>query len=164
MVQTATNVVENLDRIDRQLLHELQRDGRMPVAELARRVNRSPTPCIERLKRLEQEGFIRGYAAQLDAKRLGFGVTAFIEVSVDRTTPDLLQRFHADIGNLPDVVECHMVAGAFDYLLKIRAANLEGFRRFLGDELFVVPGLNHTHTHIVLETVSAHPEISLLNE
>lgn len=148
-----------LDRIDRQLLGELQRDGRLSVAELARRVHRSLTPCLKRLKRLEREGIIQGYTARLSAKRLGFQVLAFVEISVDRTTPDVLERFHAAVHDLAEVEECHMIAGTFDYLLKIRARNLENFRRFLGEELFAVPGLQHTHTYITLEEIKASADL-----
>jgi Lrp/AsnC family leucine-responsive transcriptional regulator len=157
---TYTNGVM-LDKVDRQLLGELQRNGRLSVAELARRVHRSLTPCLKRLQRLEREGIIQGYAAKLNAQRLGFQVLAFVEVSVDRTTPDVLERFHAAVRELAEVEECHMIAGTFDYLLKIRARNLDHFRRFLGEDLFTVPGLQHTHTYITLEELKASADLPM---
>lgn len=155
MVDSTAEDLGRLDRLDRHILDELQHNGRLPVAELARRVHLSPTPCLERMKRLERDGFIRGYCAQLDAARLGFPVIAFIQVAIDRTTPDALDRFHAAVRALDEVMECHMVAGAFDYLLKIRSVSTHEFRRFLGEKLFAVPGLQHTHTYLVLEELKS---------
>jgi Lrp/AsnC family leucine-responsive transcriptional regulator len=155
------SALSSLDRVDRRLLDELQTDGRLPVAELARRVHLSPTPCLERIKRLEREGFIQGYNARLDPKRLGFVVIAFVEVSIDRTTPDVLERFRLGVLDLVEVMECHMVAGGFDYLLKVRAQSMDSFRRFLGERLFATPGLQHTHTYIALEELKSTYELPI---
>lgn len=155
MVEDTLKTVAILDRVDRQILDELQHNGRLAVAELARRVHLSPTPCLERLKRLEREGFIRGYIARLDAVLLGFTVIAFVEVSLDRTTPDVIDQFHLAMQTLEEVMECHMVAGNFDYLLKVRSVSTHAFRKFLGEKLFAVPGLQHTHTYMALEELKA---------
>src|SRR5437868_10803290 len=120
----STEAGRELDRVDRQLLALLQSDGRLTVAELARTVNLTLTPCIERVRRLEREGFIEGYFAKLGARRLGQNMLAFTEVTLDHTTPDVFQRFNAAIMPVDEIIECHMVAGGFDYLLKTRVRDL----------------------------------------
>lgn len=141
-----------LDRIDRELLDYLQRDGRLTIAELARRVNLSPTPCLERVRRLERDGYIRDYVARLDPKRLGLPVVAFIELALDKT-PLLSEQFPALIRDFPEIEECHLIAGGFDYLLKVRTASMDAFRRFLGERLTSLPGIAQTHTYFSLEQV-----------
>jgi len=143
-----------LDRTDRQILALLQKDGRLAVAELARQVHLSSTPCLERVRRLEREGYIRGYAADLDPARLGAGLIAFVEVQLDRTTPDVFNRFRDGMVGLEPVQECHMVAGGFDYLLKVRTADMGAYRRFL-EELAAIPGIEQTHTYVVMEEVKS---------
>ena len=143
-----------LDRIDRQILVRLQADGRLSVAELARQVHLSATPCLERLRRLERDGYIRGYAADLDPSKLGAGLIAFVEVQLDRTTPDVFNRFRDGVMGLEPVQECHMVAGGFDYLLKVRTADMGAYRRFLED-LAALSGIEQTHTYVVMEEVKS---------
>ena len=144
----------SLDRIDRQILALLQTDGRLSVAELARQVHLSATPCLERLRRLERDGYIRGYAADLDPGKLGAGLIAFVEVQLDRTTPDVFNRFRDGVMGLTPVQECHMVAGGFDYLLKVRTADMGAYRRFLED-LAALTGIEQTHTYVVMEEVKS---------
>jgi Lrp/AsnC family leucine-responsive transcriptional regulator len=147
-------MADSLDRIDRRLLALLQADGRLSVAELGRRVHLSPTPCFERVRRLEREGYIRGYAADLDPAKLGAGLIAFVEVQLDRTTPDVFNRFRDGVIGLEPVQECHMVAGGFDYLLKVRTGDMGGYRRFL-EELAALAGVEQTHTYVVMEEVKS---------
>ncbi len=149
-----------LDRIDRRLLALLQTDGRLSVAELARRVHLSPTPCFERVRRLEREGYIRGYAADLDPAKLGAGLIAFVEVQLDRTTPDVFNRFRDGVIGLELVQECHMVAGGFDYLLKVRTADMAAYRRFL-EELAALAGVEQTHTYVVMEEVKSTRAVAI---
>src|SRR5688572_24309157 len=120
-----------LDGIDGKILDILQRDGRVTNVELARRVHLSPTPCFERVRRLEQSGYIERYVAQLNPRKLGLGLLAFIEVSLDKTNPNAFDRFRLAVADMPEVQECHMVAGGFDYLLKVRVADMETYRGFL---------------------------------
>jgi Lrp/AsnC family leucine-responsive transcriptional regulator len=143
-----------LDRTDRRLLALLQADGRAPIAELARQVHLSATPCLERVRRLEREGYIRGYSADLDPGKLGAGLIAFVEVQLDRTTPDVFNRFRDGVIGLDPVQECHMVAGGFDYLLKVRTADMAAYRRFLED-LAALDGIEQTHTYVVMEEVKS---------
>ena len=144
-----------LDRIDRQLLRRLQVDGRTPVAQLARAVNLSVTPCKARIERLERLGFIVGYFAHLDPARLGQSLLAYIEVHLDRTTPDVFERFKQAMLASDEVMECQMVAGGFDYLLKVRVRDMGAYRRFLGDRLAGIRGVMQTHTYFVMEEVKA---------
>jgi Lrp/AsnC family leucine-responsive transcriptional regulator len=153
-------VPDSLVRTDRRLLSLLQRDGRLPVAELARRVHLSPTPCLERVRRLERDGYIRGYAADLDPARLGAGLIAFVEVQLDRTSPDVFNRFGEGVIGLDPVQECHMVAGGFDYLLKVRTRDMGAYRRFL-EELAALPGVQQTHTYVVMEEVKSTRAITI---
>ena len=149
-----------LDRTDRRLLALLQADGRLSIAELARQVHLSATPCLERVRRLERDGYIRGYAADLDPVKLGAGLIAFVEVQLDRTTPDVFNRFRDGVIGLDPVQECHMVAGGFDYLLKVRTADMAGYRRFL-EELAALAGIEQTHTYVVMEEVKSTRAIAI---
>ncbi|MFC4311457.1 Lrp/AsnC ligand binding domain-containing protein [Steroidobacter flavus] len=144
-----------LDRVDRQLLSLLQADGRLTVAELARTVNLTLTPCIERVRRLEREGFIDGYYAHLNPKRLGQSMLAFTEVTLDHATQDVFERFKEAVRLVEEIVECHMVAGGFDYLIKTRVQDMDEYRRVLGDKIVNVRGVRHTQTYFVLEEVKS---------
>ncbi|HEY7642167.1 MAG TPA: Lrp/AsnC ligand binding domain-containing protein [Steroidobacteraceae bacterium] len=144
-----------LDRVDRQILMLLQSDGRLTVAELARTVNLTLTPCIERVRRLEREGFIEGYFARLSPRRLGQQLMAFTEVTLDHANPDVFQRFKDTVQVVDEIVECHMVAGGFDYLLKTRVQDMDEYRRVLGDKIASLRGVRHTQTYFVLEEVKS---------
>ncbi|MEX0606541.1 MAG: Lrp/AsnC ligand binding domain-containing protein [Halofilum sp. (in: g-proteobacteria)] len=155
MSKRATRKVTDhrLDRTDKRILRELQQDGRISNVELARRVNLSATPCLERVRRLEQAGFIDQYVAVLDPHRMGVGMLLYVEVTLDRTTPDVFERFKEAIAARPEVQECHMVAGGFDYLLKVRVADMQAYRAFLGEGLTAAPGVRETHTYVVMEEI-----------
>ena len=144
-----------LDRHDRQILRRLQQDGRLPLSQLARDIHLSVTACKERVKRLERQGYIRGYHAALDAARLGDALLAYIQVHLDRTTPDVFERFKLAMQSSDQVLECHMVAGGFDYLIKVRVRDMNAYRRFLGENLSGIRGVMQTHTYVVMEEVKA---------
>ncbi|TCO83038.1 AsnC family transcriptional regulator [Plasticicumulans lactativorans] len=150
-----------LDRIDRAILRLLQKHGRITNAELAGLVSLSPPPCLERVRRLEREGYIRGYRAELDPAKLDAGLLVFVTITLDRTTPDVFQRFAAVVHDVPAVQECHMVAGGFDYLLKLRCADMAAYRDLLGEKLAALPGVLQTHTYVVMEEVKNTPEIEV---
>jgi Lrp/AsnC family transcriptional regulator, leucine-responsive regulatory protein len=145
----------SLDRIDRRLLARLQQDGRAAISHLAREVHLTVTPTLERVRRLESGGYIEGYFARLNPRRLGLGLLAYVEVSLDRTTPDAFERFKQAMLAHDEVMECHMVAGGFDYLLKVRVTDMESYRRFLGDRIAALPGVQQTHTYFVMEEVKS---------
>ena len=142
-----------LDRTDRRILELLQRDGRITNAELARRVHLSATPCLERVRRLEREGYITGYGARLDPDRLGLGLMLLVEVVLDRTSPDHFSRFRRAVAEIPEVLECFLVAGSFDYLLKVRARDITDYRTTLGEKVLAIPGVAQTHSYVVMENV-----------
>ena len=143
----------DLDRIDRKILAILQADGRIANVELADHVGLSPTSIGERLRRMLRDGFIEGYGARLNPERLGLGLLVFVEVLLDKTTPDIFDRFAAAVRRAPEVLECHMVAGGFDYLVKARVADMTAYRRFLGETLLAFPGVRETRTYAVMEEV-----------
>jgi Lrp/AsnC family leucine-responsive transcriptional regulator len=142
-----------MDRIDRRILAELQADGRLSIVELARRVNLTKTPCAERVRRLEREGVIEGYQARLNPKALGADHVAFVQVSMTSTTEDALERFNKAVRRLSEVQSCHMIAGGFDYLLKVRTADITEYRHVLGEKISQLPGVQQTHTYVVMENV-----------
>lgn len=141
------------DNTDRRLLAALQQDGRISIVDLAERVGLSPTATTERVRRLTRDGYILGYAARLNPEKLDRGLLIFIEVKLDRTTADVFDRFARAVVRAPEVLECHMVAGGFDYLVKIRIADMNAYRRFLGDVLLSLPGVRETHTFAVMEEI-----------
>lgn len=147
--------MENLDAVDRRLLRALQDDGRISNAELARRCNLSPAACFERVRRLRERKVITGYAALIDPGKVGRGLLIFVEVLLDRTTGDMFDAFAEAVRRQPEVLECHMVAGGFDYLIKARVGDMDAYRAFLGDVLVKMPGVRETRTYAVLEEVKA---------
>lgn len=144
-----------LDRIDRKILAVLQKEARIANVDLAERVSLSPTPCLERVKRLEKSGYILRYAAHLNPNKLNAGLVAYIEVSLENTTSEDLALFNQTIMSLVEVMECSMVAGGFDYLIKIRVKDMMGYRHFLGEKLAVIAGVRETRTYVVMEEVKA---------
>ena len=153
--------VQNLDRTDRKILRLLQKDGRIANVDLARTVNLTPTPCLERVKRLENEGFITGYVALLDPVKANAALCAYIEVQLTSTTTEAIRRFNQAMLALDEVQECQMVAGGFDYLIKIRVADMQHYQHFLGGKLATIEGISQTHTYVVIENVKSQTEISI---
>jgi Lrp/AsnC family transcriptional regulator, leucine-responsive regulatory protein len=148
-------IMADLDRTDRKILKALQADGRIATVDLAEKIGLSPTSTSDRVKRLQREGFIAGYGARLDPHRLGLGLLVFVEVSLDKTTPDVFEKFAEAVKRAPEVLECHMVAGGFDYLVKTRVADMAAYRRFLGEILLALPGVKETRTYAVMEEVKS---------
>ena len=142
-----------MDQIDRKILGALQEEGRITNQALATKCGLSTAACFERVRRLRESGVILGYTALLDPAKLDRELMVFIEVLLDRTTDDAFSAFAAHVRKLPDVIECHMVAGGFDYLLKVRVADMAAYRTFLDDTLVALPGIRETRTYAVLEEV-----------
>ena len=157
--------MKKLDAIDLKILDELQRDGRLSNVALARSVGLSPTPCTERVRALEAAGIIAGYSARLNAQLLDLGLLVFIEIAIDRTSQDAFDQFAGAMMRIPQVQECYMVAGGFDYLVKVRVPDMAAYRAFLGEVLSKVPGIRETHTYAVMERVkeSAAVDLSHMN-
>jgi Lrp/AsnC family leucine-responsive transcriptional regulator len=148
-----------VDDIDRKILRALQEDGRITNNALAQKCGLSNAACFERVRRLRETGVIAGYTALLDPEKLDRALLVFIEVLLDRTTDDAFAAFADHVRKLPDVIECHMVAGGFDYLLKVRVADMAAYRAFLGDTLVALPGIRETRTYAVLEEVKLTSQI-----
>ena len=142
-----------LDRIDRRILQALQADARLSNLKLAERVGLSPTAVLARVQRLVRDGVIQGFEARLDPARLGRGLLVFVEVLLDRTTPNVFEQIKAAVQLHEDILECHMVAGGFDYLLKTRFADMAAYRTFAGTVLWQLPGVRETRTYAVMEEV-----------
>ena len=153
--------MKSLDAIDISILEALQADGRLAVSTLAREVGLSGTACTERVRQLEASGVITGYTALLDGPKIGLGLVAFIEISLDRISRESFDQFREAVRVIPEIEECHMVAGGFDYLLKVRVADMAAYRRFLGDALASVPGIRQTHSYPVMEEIRTGPRLGL---
>ena len=151
----------DLDKIDRRILALLQADGRLSNLKLAEAVHLSPTAVLERVRRLTREGFILGYEARLDPVKLDAGLMVFVEVLLDRTVQDVMDTFRAAVQVRDEILECHLVAGGFDYLLKTRVRDMEAYRNFLGDILVKMPGVRETRTYAVLEEVKSTVQLPL---
>ena len=146
-------IMHGLDKIDARILRALQADGRLSNLKLAESVHLSPTAVLERVKRLTREGYILGYEARLNPEKLGAGMLVFIEVVLDRTTPDVMNEFAAAVQVRPEILECHLVAGGFDYLIKTRVADMHAYRELLASVIWSLPGVRETHTYAVMEEV-----------
>jgi len=130
-----------LDRIDRSILRILQKQGRISYAELARQIGLSTTPCMERVKKLEREGVIRGYTAIIDANYLKASLVVFINIRLARQPKDIFETFREAAKKLPAIQECYLVSGSFDYLLKARVQDMPAYRKFYGETLLTLPGV-----------------------
>jgi Lrp/AsnC family leucine-responsive transcriptional regulator len=151
--EASLRAIEGLDRTDQRILRVLQVDGRITNLDLAEQVHLSPTAVLERVKRLTRDGFILGYEARLDPARLGAGMLVFIEVMLDRTAPDVMASFRAAVQVRPEILECHLVAGGFDYLIKTRVADMAAYRDLLASVIWGLPGVRETRTYAVMEEV-----------
>ncbi|MFM2058367.1 MAG: hypothetical protein RLY71_2752 [Pseudomonadota bacterium] len=150
-----------IDKIDRKILRLLQADGRISNLKLAEEVHLSPTAVLERVRRLTRDGYILGYEARLDPDKLGAGLMVFVEVLLDRTVHDVMDTFKAAVQVRPEILECHLVAGGFDYLLKTRVADMAAYREFIGTVIWTLPGVRETRTYAVMEEVKNTTAIAL---
>jgi len=142
-----------LDAFDQAILEVISLDGRIPVTDLAKRVGLSKTPCQVRLKRLQAKGYVVGFRAILDPAKLGRSNVAFVEVKLDDTTEAALNAFNVAVRQIPEIEMCHMIAGAFDYLLKIRTTDMANYRHVLGEKISALPHVANTSTHVSMQAV-----------
>lgn len=157
-----TNIPKSLDRIDRKILNALQEQGRISNVELSKLVGLSASPCLERVKRLEDQGYIEGYQAKLNPKKLGAAMLVFVEITLERTSSDVFSDFSAAVQELPDIQECHLVSGNFDFLLKARVADMSSYRTLLGDTLLTLPSVSASRTYVVMEEVKSTQRVRIL--
>ncbi len=148
-----TELDRPLDRFDRQILDILSKDGRAPVTDIARRVGLSKSPCQARIRKLRDSGVIQGFRAVIDPAKLRLEQVAFVEVKLSDTSERALSDFNAAVQNLPEVEQCHMIAGAFDYLLKIRTTDMKSYRAVLGEKVSALPHVANTSTHVSMQAV-----------
>jgi Lrp/AsnC family leucine-responsive transcriptional regulator len=151
MQNIVQSAYKSLDKIDLKILRALQRDGRLSNTALAKEVGLSATPCSERVKSLERRGFIEHYTAKLNPHLLQLELLVFVEISLTRTSPEVFADFRDAVIKLPQILECHLVSGNFDYLIKARVADMAAYRQFLGETLLLLPGVSESRTYVVME-------------
>jgi len=148
-------MTKTIDRIDKNILFELQKDGRLSNVELSKRVGLSPTPCLERVKRLEKEQYITGYQANLNSAKLDLALLIFVEITLTKTSPDVFDDFAAAVHELDVIQECHLVSGDFDFLLKTRVKDMLAYRQLLGDTLLRLPAVSESRTYVVMDEIKS---------
>jgi len=151
----------NLDKIDKTILRELQKQGRLSNIDLSKRVHLSPSPCLDRVKWLEKNGYIKHYCAVLSQEKLGYDMVAYVTVTLDKTTQNSFTNFKQDITLVDEVIECDMVAGGFDYLLKLLVKNMKHYRNTLG-AISEISGVSQTHTYMVIEKIKENADIKIM--
>ena len=144
---------DQLDRIDRAILAALSTDGRLSMAALGEKVGLSKTPVQARVRRLERDGYIRGYQAIVDREKMGEGHVAFVQVKLSDTRSEALDAFNRATRAVPEIEQCHMIAASFDYLLKVRTKDIAAYRRVLGERISALPHVAQTSTYVAMETV-----------
>jgi len=153
--------VKTLDRIDRRILREMQNNGRISYVDLGKIVGLSTSPCLERVRRLEKQGYIQSYTANLNPDLLGSGLLVFVEINLTYRKADVFSEFKQAVAKWPQIQECHLVSGDFDYLLKIRIENIAVYRQLLGDILHTLPDVRESKTMVVMETAAETCKIDL---
>jgi len=150
-----------LDRIDRLILDELQKDGRLSNVALARKVNLTPTPCLERVRRLERDAYITGYHAHLSPQLMDASLLVFVEISLLRNSPDAFREFRQHARRLSHILECHLVSGNFDYLIKARVKDMNEYRDLLSEKILALPGVSNSRSYVVIEEVKETSQLPI---
>lgn len=153
--------ISTLDRVDLKILDILQKDGRISNIKLAEEVSLSPTAVMARVQKLTKESYILGYQAKLNPEKLNASFLVFVEVLLDKTTSNGLDEFIEAVSEYPEIIECHMTSGGFDFLMKIRSANMEEYRKFAGQTLWQLPGVKETRSYPVMQVVKETSRIKL---
>jgi len=155
------NDIKGLDSYDLNILNALQQDGRMSFTDLGKKVGLTTTPCIDRVRKLEREGYIHGYSARLSARNLGKGLVVFVQITLDRTNKRTFEDFRRSIQKIPSVQECYLVTGGFDFLVKARIKDMSAYRGLLEDELLNLPGVKGSTSIAVMEVIKESLEIDI---
>jgi len=145
-----------LDNYDHKIVRLLQSDGRMTITELSDQIGLSKTPCLNRVRKLENKGYIRGYRAVINHDLIDDNHIAFVQIKMDDTKTQALNAFNLAIKEIPEVVQCHMMASHFDYLLKVRTNNMESYRKVLGEKISALPHVQNSSTFVVMEEVKSY--------
>ncbi|MGM0481972.1 MAG: leucine-responsive transcriptional regulator Lrp [Pseudomonadota bacterium] len=148
-----------IDRIDRKILRLLQQDGRISNVALARQIGLSATACLERVRKLEREGVIESYHAKINPAKLGANLMVFVEITLTRTSADAFAEFSAAARQTDEILECHLVAGDFDFLIKARVPDMRAYRKLLGETLLTMPGVDESRTYVVMEEVKQENKV-----
>lgn len=152
-MRTQRQPVRALDKLDRRILKLLQEDGRIAMKDLAERVGLTVTPCIERVRRMERDGVITGYHARVDPSQLGASLLVFVEITLDHKNGNMFEQFRREVMKIDEVLECHLVSGDFDYLIKARIGEMADYRKLLGDILLQLPGAVQSKSYVVMEEI-----------
>ncbi|WP_426197270.1 Lrp/AsnC ligand binding domain-containing protein [Massilia sp. DWR3-1-1] len=147
------DAARTLDKLDRRILAILQDEGRLSMKDLGERVGLSVTPCIERVRRMERDGFITGYHAKVDPRMLGAKLLVFVEITLNQKSASAFEQFRREVLRIPEVQECHLVSGDFDYLIKARIHEMTEYRKLLGDMLLSLPGAAQSKSYVVMEEI-----------
>jgi Lrp/AsnC family transcriptional regulator, leucine-responsive regulatory protein len=160
-MRTNRTPVRELDKLDRKILQVLQQEGRIAMKDLAEKVGLSVTPCIERVKRMERDNVIMGYFARVNPQELGAALLVFVEITLDHKNGSMFEQFRREVQRIPEVLECHLVSGDFDYLIKARIGEMADYRKLLGDILLQLPGAVQSKSYVVMEEIKETLAISV---
>ena len=160
-MRTERQPIRKLDKLDRNILKILQEDGRIAMKDLAERVGLTVTPCIERVKRMERDGVITGYYARVDPAQLGAALLVFVEITLGNKSGNMFDQFRREVQKIPEVLECHLVSGEFDYLIKARIGEMADYRKLLGDILLQLPGAVQSKSYVVMEEIKETLKIAV---
>ncbi|WP_434628218.1 winged helix-turn-helix transcriptional regulator [Chromobacterium sp. CV08] len=160
-MKTITTTGKALDKMDRKILRILQKNGRIAMTELAEKVGLSTTPCTERVRRMERDGIIEGYYARLNPQALGGALLVFVEIKLEAKSGNIFDAFRREIMSIPEILECHLVSGDFDYLIKARIADMSMYRKLLGDILLQLPSAKESKSYVVMEEVKETLQLPL---
>jgi len=147
------NTVRTLDKLDRRILSVLQKDGRLSMKDLGEQVGLSITPCIERVKRMERDGIISGYYARVNPAALGASLLMFVQITLSNKSGEMFEQFRREVLRIPQVLECHLVSGDFDYIIKARIQEMSEYRKLMGDILLQLPGAAQSKSYVVMEEI-----------
>ena len=160
-MRTQQQSVRTLDKLDLRILAALQDDGRMSMKDLGERVGLSVTPCIERVRRMERDGVISGYHARVNPEAVGATLLVFVEITLNHKSGNMFEQFRREVLRIPEVQECHLVSGDFDYLIKARIHGMAEYRKLLGDILLQLPGAAQSKSYVVMEEIKETLALSL---
>lgn len=160
-MRTERQPIRKLDKLDRKILKALQEDGRIAMKDLAERVGLTVTPCIERVKRMERDQVITGYYARVDPAQLGAALLVFVEITLGNKSGNMFDQFRREVQKIPEVLECHLVSGDFDYLIKARIGEMADYRKLLGDILLQLPGAVQSKSYVVMEEIKETLKIAV---